>query len=66
MAISNFQYHGGRPPQGEVWVFGMCDVSQTPALGVMRIVPDRSAPTLLPILQQHIRNQSGKTVHSGQ
>jgi len=35
------------PSLKEAWVFGMCDVSQTPAMGVMRIVPDRSAPTLI-------------------
>ena len=45
-------------------MFGMCDTSQTPALGVMAIVPNRSAATLLPILQQHLR--SGTTVHSDQ
>lgn len=35
MALSNSQQHRGCPPQREVWVFGMCDVSQTPALGVI-------------------------------
>ena len=45
-------------------MFGMCDTSQTPALGVMAIVPHRSAATLLPILQRHLR--SGTTVHSDQ
>ena len=45
-------------------MFGMCDTSQTPALGVMEIVPNRTAATLLPILQQHLR--SGTTVHSDQ
>lgn len=39
--------------------FGMCDTSQTPALGVMRVVPDRSAVTLLPVIQ-HVR--TGSTV----
>ena len=47
-----------------MWVFGMVDTSQSPALGVMKIVPDRSAATLLPIMQQHLR--SGTTVHSDQ
>ena len=42
----------------------MCDTSQTPALGVMAIVPNRTAATLLPILQRHLR--SGTTVHSDQ
>ena len=43
---------------------GMCDTSQTPALGVMTIVPDRTAATLLPILQCHLRD--GTTEHSDQ
>ena len=58
------QHHRGRGPRSEVWVFGMVDTSQSPALGVMKIVPDRSAATLLPIMQQHLR--SGTTVHSDQ
>ena len=33
----------------------MVDTSETPALGVMRVVPDRTAATLLPIIQQHLR-----------
>ena len=45
-------------------MFGMCDTSQTPALGVTAIVLNRSAATLLPILQQHLR--SGTTIHSDQ
>jgi len=35
-------------------VFGMVDTSVTPALGVVRAVPDRSAATLLPIIQQNV------------
>ena len=42
----------------------MCDTSQTPALGVMTIVPDCTATTFLPILQRHLL--SGTTVHSDQ
>ena len=56
------QNHRGRPPPRQVWVFGLCDTSHTPALGVMRIVPNRSAATLLPIIQQHVC--SGTIVHS--
>ena len=48
------QYHRGRPPQQEVWVFGMVDTSQQPALGFMQIVQRRDAATLLPIIQAHI------------
>ena len=43
-----------------MWVFGMCDTSQTPALGVMCIVPH----TLLPILQRHLTSVT--IVHSDQ
>ena len=32
----------------------MVDISQTPALGVMKIVPSRDQATLLPIIQQHV------------
>ena len=46
----------------QVWVFGLCDTSHTPACGVMRIVPDRSAATLLPIIEQYVH--SGTIVHS--
>lgn len=56
------QNHRGRPPRSIQWVFGMVDTSVTPALGVMRVVPNRSAATLLPVLQQHLR--PGTTVWS--
>ena len=56
------QNHRGCPPSRQVWVLGICDTSHTPARGVMRIVPDRSAATLLPVIQQHVR--SGTIVHS--
>ena len=56
------QNHRGRPPPDQVWVFGMCDTSQCPALGVMCIVPDRPAATLLPIIQRHVR--PGTVIHS--
>lgn len=59
---SLFQHHRGRPTSQPVWVFGMCDTSQTPALGVMEIVQNRCASTLLPIMQQHLH--SGTVVHS--
>ena len=42
------KYHRGRPAAKEVWVFGMLDTRQSPALVVMMTVPDRSAQTLLP------------------
>ena len=46
-----------------MWVFGKCDKSDT-CTGVMCIVPDQTAATLLPILQRHLR--SGTIVHSDQ
>ena len=58
------QYHHGRPPRSEVWVFGMVDVSHSPALGYMQIVPKRDAATLLPIIQQHVA--PGTIIHSDQ
>ena len=33
----------------------MCDTSFEPALGYMELVPDRTAATLLPIIQAHVR-----------
>ena len=58
---SLFGHHRGRAPRNEVWVFGMCDISQSPALGVMSIVPNWTHTTLLPILQR-----PGTIVHSDQ
>ena len=57
----NLKYLRGRPAAREIWVFGMVDTSQLPPLGVMVTVPDRSAQTLLPIMQWHLR--SGIIVH---
>ena len=45
-----------------MWVFGLCNTSYSPALGIMCIVPNRSAQTLLPIIQQHVR--SGTVIYS--
>ena len=56
------QNHRGRPPPDQVCFFWMCDTSQSPAFGVMCIVPDRSAATLLPIIQWHVR--PGTVIHS--
>ena len=56
------QYHRGRRTRREKWVFGMVDTSTTPSLGYMEIVPDRTAGTLLPIIQNH--TLPGTIIHS--
>ena len=35
----NLKYHRARPTAQEIWVFGMVDTGQSPALGVMVTVP---------------------------
>ena len=35
-------------------MFGLVDVSHRPSLGTMRVVPDCTAATLLPLIQQHV------------
>ena len=40
----------------------MVDVSHSPALGYMQVVPRRDAATLLPVIQQHLH--PGTIVHS--
>ena len=42
----------------------MVDLSQQPALGYMEVVPDRTAATLLPIIQNHTLPNT--TIHSDQ
>ena len=56
------QNHRGRAPRNEVWVFGMVDTSQSPALGFMQIVSTRDAATLLPIINNHVA--PGTIIHS--
>ena len=58
------QYHHGRSTSTEMWVFGMCDTSHSPARGYMELVPDRRAATLLPIIQSHVA--PGTIIHSDQ
>ncbi len=53
-----------RATSSEIWVFGLVDVSVSPALGYMEIVPNRTAATLLPIIQSHVA--PGTIVHSDQ
>ena len=45
-----------------MWVFGLVDTSQTLALGYMEVVLDRTAATLLPIIQAHVA--PGTTIYS--
>ena len=47
-----------------MWVFGMCDTSHSPTLGFMQLVPNRTAATLLPIIQSHVA--PGTIIHSDQ
>ena len=46
---------GAHQLRSQIWVFGMVNVSHTPALGYMQIVPQWDARTLLSIIQQHLR-----------
>ena len=58
------KHHRGRGPVSTVWVFGMVDTSTSPSIGIMKVVPDRSAATLLPIIYDNIR--PGSIIHSDQ
>ena len=58
------KHHRGRATTNEVWVFGLCDTSHSPAMGIMCTVPDRTTRTLLPIIAQHVR--SGSVIYSDQ
>ena len=53
--ILTIQHHRGCPTTAEQWVLGMVDTSQSPALGIIELVPSHDAATLLPINQQHVR-----------
>ena len=58
----SLQYHRGRPPTSNIWVFGMVDTSKTPSLGLLHLVSDQSRASLLPIIQAH--TLPGTIIHS--
>ena len=47
-----------------MWVFGIVDTSHSPALGAMKAVPNWTASTLLPIIEDLLA--PGTIVHSDQ
>lgn len=59
------KHHRGRQLHADdVWVFGIVDISHTPAVGYMEIVARRDANTLLPIVQRVCH--PGTIIHSDQ
>ena len=60
--VHKIKHHRGRVPSSDVWVFGIADTSYSPARCYMEIVPNRSANTLLPIIQRICR--PGTIIHS--
>ena len=38
----------------DTWVFGMVDTSKRPALGYMEVVQQKTAATLLPVINSHV------------
>ena len=60
------KHHRGRGPVSTVWVFGMVDTSTSPSIGIMKVVPDRSAATLLPIIYDNIRPGISSIAINGQ
>ncbi|XP_071965519.1 uncharacterized protein [Antedon mediterranea] len=52
----------GRAPEREMWVFGLVDTTTKPARGYLQFVEDRSAATLLPIIEDKTR--PGTIIHS--
>lgn len=47
--------HRGRGPREQVWALGIVDTSYNPARAYYKIVSDRRASTLLPIITQKVR-----------
>ncbi|ORD96497.1 hypothetical protein HERIO_1570 [Hepatospora eriocheir] len=46
------KYNRDRQPTREIWVFGLADCSFTPAKISLHFVPNRTANTLLPIIER--------------
>ncbi|ORD96001.1 hypothetical protein HERIO_2023 [Hepatospora eriocheir] len=58
------KYHRGRQPTREIWVFRLDDCSFIPAKISLYVVPNRTANTLLPIIERVCA--SGTIIHSDQ
>lgn len=54
--------HQGRASRNQIWVFGMIDVTSHPKKKYMKIVPNRTAQVLLPIIREVCEN--GSIIHS--
>ncbi|KAL3094657.1 hypothetical protein niasHT_023971 [Heterodera trifolii] len=59
--LAKRKYHRGHRVR-EVWMFGLYDVHA--GIGVIRIVPDPTRATLLPIIKEYVL--PGSTIHSDQ
>ncbi|KAL3094767.1 hypothetical protein niasHS_006062 [Heterodera schachtii] len=59
--LARRKYHRGHRVR-EIWIFGLYDVHA--GIGVVRIVPDRTRATLLPIIEEYVL--PGSTIHSDQ
>lgn len=54
--------HRGRSPVRQTWASGLVDCSTVPAKGFMCLIEDKSASTILPIINRHVRFHS--TIHT--
>ncbi|KAL3069063.1 hypothetical protein niasHT_034293 [Heterodera trifolii] len=59
--VARRKYHRGHRVR-KIWLFGMYDVHTN--IGVVRIVPDKSRATLLPIIEEFV--VPGSSIHSDQ
>ncbi|KAG0440214.1 hypothetical protein DMUE_1903 [Dictyocoela muelleri] len=58
----NVKSHRGRSPQEAVWAMTIVDTTIKPSKGFVQIVEDRSASTLIPIIERVVR--SGSIIHT--